>query len=50
MKIYLKPHYITGIFQRVVPQVQNSDIEKYIYGYFWRQLFLVTFRYGGFSK
>ena len=30
MQIYQKSHSITGIFQRISPQVQNSDIEKCI--------------------
>ena len=30
MEIYLKLHSITGIFQRISPQLQTSDIEKCI--------------------
>ena len=30
MQIYQKLHSITGIFQRIWPQVQNNDIENYI--------------------
>ena len=42
MQTYQNLHSITGNFQKIWPQVQNSDIEKYILiaasegNYFWR--------------
>ena len=47
----LKLHSITGIFQRISPQVQNSDIEKCILMAAPEGEFILeTFLHGCFSK
>ena len=52
MQIYSKLHSITGIFQRILPQVQqNSDIEKCILMAASEDEFILeTFLHGCFSK
>ena len=51
MQIYSKLHSITGIFQRILPQVQqNSDIEKCILMAASEDEFILeTFLHGCFS-
>ena len=47
----LKLHSITGIFQRISPRVQNSDIEKCILMASSEDEFILeTLLYGCFSK
>ena len=51
MEIYQKLHSITGIFQRISPQLQNSDIEKCILMAASEDEFILeTFLHGCFSK
>ena len=51
MQIYKKSYFIAGIFQRISPQVQNSDIEKRILMAASEDEFILkTFVYGCFSK
>ena len=51
MEIYSKLPSITGIFQRISPQLQNSDIEKYILMAASEDDFILeTFLHGCFSK
>ena len=51
MQIYEKSHSITGIVQRISPQVQNSDIEKCILMAAAKDKFILeTFLHGCFSK
>ena len=51
MQIYKKSHSITGIFQRISQQAQNSDIEKYILMAASEDEFILeTFLHGFFSK
>ena len=51
MQIYSKFHSITGIFQGISPQLQNSDIEKCILMAASEDEFILeTFLHGCFSK
>ena len=51
MEIYQKLHSIAGIFQRVSPQLHNSDIEKCILMAASEDEFILeTFLHGCFSK
>ena len=51
MQVYKKSHFITSIFQRISPQLQNSDIEKCILmAASENELVLKIFLHGCFSK
>ena len=51
MQIYWKLHFITGIFHRIWPQVQNIDFKKYIsMAVSEDNYFLRTFLSGSFLK